>query len=124
MDSTSDLDKQMEGELDSPPKEELHKEADLYDRKLYTAIPINHDFTLGIFPKDQQLSDKYVLLWSTVRTIPTSIVDNNYKVIEIRVPSNEFIRQNLKTLPGGAYAVEYIPNTFQMKEVDPISFRE
>lgn len=119
IDSKSDLEKKIDGEL---MEEDIKKEADLYDQILYTIVPKTHDQSLGIFPKDQGLSHFSVILWNTKKGIPSSITDSDYKVLEVKV-NNDIIRNNLKNVGGGAYTLKHVPNTLPMQEVDPISFR-
>ena len=112
-DSHSDLEKEIEGEL---VEEEIKKESDLYHQILYTVIPFSHDFSLGIFPHDQQLSTTAVLLWDTLKSIPLSLIDNeDNKVIKV-VVNSKVIRNELRSLGGGVYSMKLIPNTLFMEE--------
>ena len=116
-DSQSDLEKEIDGEL---VEEEIKKEADLYNQALFTIIPSSHDFSLGIFPHDQQLTSSSVLLWDTVKGIPLSLTDNlDNKVIKVTLTSS-IIRNNLKSLGGGIYSLKLIPNTLFMEEVSSL----
>ena len=119
-DQTSDLEKQIEGDI---VEEKLEKEADLYYSTLFMPIPITHDFSLGVFPDDQQLSTRHVLLWNSVKSIPTSISDNNYKIIKVVIPHKAIVNQ-MKSVSGGVYALSLIPNMWKMQEVNSVSFRE
>ena len=116
-DSQSDLEKKIDGEL---VEEEITKEADLYHRTLFTLIPFSHDFSLGIFPQDQQLTTSFVLLWDTVKLIPLSLIDNSdNKIIKVTLNSST-IRDSLKSLGSGVYSLKLIPNTLPMEEVSSI----
>ena len=123
LDSHSDFDKEIEGKVDIIPEDEIKKEADLYDFKLNTVAPETHDPTLGIFPKDQQLSDHHVILWNSVRTIPTSVIDNGYKVYEVKL-DREFVKNQLKPVGSGVYYTSFIPDNTPMREVSDISYEE
>ena len=112
----SDLEKEIEGEV-----EEIKKEADLYFHNLFTVMPISHDHTLGIFPDDQQLSEKGVFLWNSIKTIPTSLRNEDYKVVRVMLDVDK-IKRNLKPQGAGVYTLPYIPNTASFKEVDNTSF--
>lgn len=115
-DTESDLEKEVDGEI-----EEIEKKADLYFNDLYTVIPESHDFTLGIFPDDQQLSSKGVFLWNSIKLIPTSLRDKDYKVLKVKIDSSK-IKNNLKPHGNGIYTLSFIPNTASFEEVDNISF--
>jgi hypothetical protein len=119
IDSKSDLEKKIKGEV---TEENLDKEADLYYKTLYTVIPKSHDQSLGIFPGDQQLTYSSVLLWDTIKGIPTVTVDSDYKVIKITI-NNSIVKDNLKSLGGGVYTLKHIPNNLHMEEVDNISYK-
>jgi hypothetical protein len=97
------------------------KQSDLYLNELYVIIPKTHDEKLGIFPKDQQVSNKHVVLWNNVKSIPTSLLDNNYKVLKVII-SSDTIENTLTNLGGGVYALPHIPNNIHMEEVSPISY--
>lgn len=120
---TSDIDKEVPGEVDIVKEKELKKESDLYKRELFTIIPSTHDPSLGIFPHDQQLSNSFVLLWNSIKTIPPLLIDSGYKVLKLKIESNSLIRNDLKSLGSGVYSLKYIPNTIPWEEVDKISFR-
>ena len=123
MESKSDFDKEIDGKVDIVKEDEMKKEADLYDFKLNTVAPSDHDPTLGIFPKDQQLSDHHVILWNSVRTIPTSIIDSGYKVYEVQL-NKDFVKNQLKTAGSGVYWTSYVPADTPMREVSDTSYEE
>jgi len=122
-DSHSDLEKKIEGEIEEVNVEDevCSKTADLYKSTLYTAVPASHDHTLGIFPDDQQLSHSIVLLWTSHKTIPPSVIDNGYKVLTIDIPK-DVVKNHLTSLGGGVYGLNYVPNTFSISETDNISY--
>jgi hypothetical protein len=119
IDSLSDLSKKIEGEVTD---DEIKKEADLYHQELYTVIPKSHEQSLGIFPDYQQLSHSSILLWDTIKGIPTSVADSDYKVLKVTINS-KIVRESLKSLNGGVYTLKHIPNSLPMEEVDSISYK-
>jgi len=120
-DQTSDLEKKIEGEVKEDPT--LEKEADLYYNTLFTIVPKPHDVSLGIFPDDQQLSTKRVLLWNSLKQVPTFLIDDDYKVLKVKLTPS-IIRNSLRNIGGGIYALEFIPNTLFMEEESNVSFKE
>ncbi|MFA5398678.1 MAG: hypothetical protein WC346_21870 [Methanogenium sp.] len=118
-DQTSDLEKEVEGEVREDTS--LEKEADLYYKTLFTAVPNTHDISLGIYPEDQQLSSRKVLLWNSLKQVPPFLED--YKILKVKL-SHKIIAFSLKNIGGGIYTLEFIPNTLPMEEQDFIAFRE
>jgi len=118
IDSQSDLEKEIDGEL---IEDTVKKEADLYHKTLYTVIPKTHDHSLGIFPNDQGLTNAGVLAWDTIKGIPTSLLDIEYKVIKVTL-NDTIIRDNLRPVGGSTYILKHIPNTLPMEEANNISF--
>ncbi len=124
IDIHSDIDKKVEGEVDIVKEDSIEKKADLYQRELFTIIPEDHDPSLGIFPGDQQLSNRYVLLWNSIKTITPSIIDKGYKILKIKIASESIITNELRNLGGGVYALKYISNTLPFEEVKSINYTE
>jgi len=93
----------------------IQKEADLYNDILYTVVPIFHNASLGILPEDQGFNPKYVFLWGNPTSL-TNFSTKEWKMVEIRLPEN-IKHKALTALVGGAYALPYIPNVWDMKEL-------
>lgn len=113
--TTSELDKKVDGELDIVEKE-LKKEADFYDKTLFTLSPEGHDPSLGIFPQDQTLAPNHVLIWADWKTIPPSYLDKEYVIYQFKIPSESFVKQHLRNLGGGVYAVKYLSNDIKFEK--------
>lgn len=111
----SDLEKEIEFEVEED--KHFKKESDLYDYLLYTVVSREHNINLGIFPSDQNLASTSVLLWNNIFTIPTFLKNSDYKVVQIRLTPS-IIREYLRNLGGGVYAIKYVPNTLSMSEVN------
>lgn len=115
-DSTSALDKDVEGEIDIVEKDDLVKKADFYNKILFTVVPENHDPKLGIFPQDQNLATSSVIVWADAITIPPSYLDKEYVIYKFKIPSDSFVRNFLKNVGGGMYAVKYLSNDITFKK--------
>ena len=99
------------------PEEELpeakpSKEANLWRNILYTVVPKDHNLSLGILPEDQQFHTNYVFLWDDY----TSLVvfpESKWDKVKVIIPDS--VKHNgLTKLPGDAYAVHTVPNTWPM----------
>jgi hypothetical protein len=93
----------------------LQKSADLYHNKLFTVLPKNHDPKLGVLPEDQGFSRKYVFLWDTYRDLVV-FPEDKWKRYLVEVPPEVKHNGQLTKLPGNAYALPQIPNTWNIEE--------
>ncbi len=115
-DTESDFDKEIEGEV-----EEIKKEADLYFNYLYFPVINSKDISLGIFPEDQQITRKHIILWNSIKTIPMSFKSPDYKILRVKI-TPEQIQERLKNHGAGIYSLPFIPNTVPVEETDNRSF--
>jgi hypothetical protein len=122
-DSESDLTKKIDGEIQEVTEDNklVTKQADLYKNELYTIVPKGYDFTLGIYPDDQQLSHSSVILWNNIKTIPTSAIGDDYKVLKVKM-NDVIIKNQLKPLGSGIYSLKHISPEVMMEEVDQITY--
>jgi len=116
LNTESDFEKEIEGDI-----EEIEKEADLYFNYLYLPVLESQDSSLGVFPDDQKISRKGVLLWNSVKTIPMFFKSPDYKILKVKIDSDK-IKGRLKVHGGGAYSLPFIPNTIPMEKTDNQSF--
>ena len=116
LNTESDFEKEIEGDI-----EEIEKEADLYFNYLYLPVLESQDSSLGVFPDDQKISRKGVLLWNSVKTIPMFFKLPDYKILKVKIDSDK-IKGKLKAHGGGVYSLSFIPNTIPMEETDNQSF--
>lgn len=120
MESQSDMEKQIDGEIIKDKEIPIEKEADLYNQELYTIVPANFDTMLDIFPSGQDVSHSSVLLWSSIKTIPPSVLEAGYKILKIRI-SDTVWRNFLKNLGQGVYSLKVIPKEWIIGQPDAIT---
>lgn len=90
------------------------KEATLYQNRVYTVVPKDHDVKLGILPEDQGFSKSHVIIWETYRDL-VIFDEEKWKKVMIELPPGVKFKA-LTKLPGDAYAIHSIPNTWRIQE--------
>lgn len=120
--SFGDFNIEIPGDIDVVDKDQLLSEdfntkkiADLYNDVLYTVINKDHDIKLGILPQDQGFSDKHIILWSSLKSIPIEWVDK-FNIVSVKI-SSETKKNYLKSLGAGIYSLTDINNNFKLKIV-------
>jgi hypothetical protein len=90
------------------------KEATLYQDRVYTVVPKDLDLKLGIMPEDQGFAKDHVIVWETYRDL-VIFKEDKWKKVLIELPKGVKFKA-LTKLPGDAYAIDSIPNTWRITE--------
>jgi len=109
----TEIKKEIDSIVENREQEDISiKESSLYRNRMYTVIPKDYDFNLGIFPSIQQFSHKYIFLWDNPRSL-LRFSPEEWMVISIDIPILE--KRNLINIGSGVYAISEIPSTWKMR---------
>ena len=89
------------------------KQSNLLRNILYTIVSKDHDLSTGILPEDQDFSPHYVFLWDDYSSL-TVFPSEKWSKVKVILP-DKAIRESMTKLPGDAYALSSVPNTWPMK---------
>lgn len=92
----------------------MNKRTELYDKELYTVIPIDKDYSVGILPVDQGFSKKYVLLWDFYRDL-IKFEPGEWKKLKVKLP--ESIIRTIQRIPDKAYGISYVSSAWIVDDV-------
>ena len=90
------------------------KHATMYQNRLYTVVPKQHNLSLGILPEDQGFSSKVVILWDTYRDL-VLFDEEIWRKVMVELPE-AVKRTDLVKWPGAAYALPSVPNTWRITD--------
>lgn len=94
---------------------QFNKTSELYHNELFTVVPRSVDIRQGIFPDDQGMNKKSVVLWDNVFSL-ILFPDDKYKIISVEIP-HHIKYSRLHRLIGSTYTLPYISNKWKLEEV-------